>query len=515
MKKIIDLNEATNLVAKLKKQGKIVVNVHGCFDLFHNGHLLFFKAAKKLGDILFVTLTPDKFISKGPGRPLFDQFSRQEFISNLEIVDYVMINDSADAISLLKSIKPNISARGIEYKDHSKDITGKIKLEEKALNSVGGKMVYLNTITNSSTNLINNNFNHLNNDQKFFRDSVKKVLKSDQIINFFDEIKNKSILVIGEPIIDEYAFCNTLGSSTKHNTISAQLYDSIKMEGGSLAIKNHLSNFVKKVDLLGIFGGQNIHLLGRKILKKFPKVIFSPNTLTPHKKKYISIGYPNPISMILSSDKIDTSSRLFSISEMPKFDWGGAKKKFNTKLKKIIKNYDFVIVSDFGHGLIDNESIKIIKSNANFLSVNSQTNSANFGFNNIQRYKNANLVCIDELEARLALQDRTSQIEIIIKNLAKKINCKNLLITRGSQGMISYFNKKINYAPALTNYVNDAVGAGDAVLTIASLLIYLKKSSDLTLLLSSIMGMIATKIVGNSRSINKDEIIKNATGFIN
>ena len=42
------------------------------FDLIR-GHLNYFEASKSFGDVLIVTITPDKFIKKGPGRPVFDE----------------------------------------------------------------------------------------------------------------------------------------------------------------------------------------------------------------------------------------------------------------------------------------------------------------------------------------------------------------------------------------------------------------------------------------------------------
>ena len=45
-----------------------------------------------------------------------------------------------------------------------------------------------------------------------------------------------------------------------------------------------------------------------------------------------------------------------------------------------IKSFDIVIVADFGHGLIDNEVVKILER-AKKLCVNVQTNSGNRGFN--------------------------------------------------------------------------------------------------------------------------------------
>ena len=52
-----------------------------CFDLIHNGHINHFNEAKKLGDILIVSITKDEFIKKGFNRPIFKINERLTCIS--------------------------------------------------------------------------------------------------------------------------------------------------------------------------------------------------------------------------------------------------------------------------------------------------------------------------------------------------------------------------------------------------------------------------------------------------
>ena len=96
--------------------------------------------AKKLGDKLVVTITSDKFVNKGPGRPVFNQTLRSEAIAAIESVDYVAINDSQTAINPIKVLKPNIYCKGKDYKNFSDDLTGEIKNEIKELKKNNGKI---------------------------------------------------------------------------------------------------------------------------------------------------------------------------------------------------------------------------------------------------------------------------------------------------------------------------------------------------------------------------------------
>ncbi|MCH8859419.1 MAG: cytidyltransferase, partial [Proteobacteria bacterium] len=61
------------------------------------------------------------------------------------------------------------------------------------------------------------------------------------------------------------------------------------------------------------------------------------------------------------------------------------------------------MVTDFGHGLINNWTLEANKTGV-FLAVAPQTNSANVGFNLLTKYEefNPQYACLDEPEARLA-----------------------------------------------------------------------------------------------------------------
>ena len=127
-KKLITFNKFENI--KNKNNLKKIVLCHGVFDVLHFGHIRHLEAAKNYGDTLIVSLTSDKFVNKGPGRPYFKLQNRLETISALECVDYIIVSDFPDALNVIKLIKPDYYCKGIEYKS-SKDITKKILKEKK------------------------------------------------------------------------------------------------------------------------------------------------------------------------------------------------------------------------------------------------------------------------------------------------------------------------------------------------------------------------------------------------
>ena len=155
IKNVIELEE---IVKRLKRAGERIVLCHGCFDLMHPGHIKYFQAAKKMGDILVVTVTPDIYVDKGPDRPVFNQSLRTDSIAALECIDYVAINKWPTAEETLKLLKPHIYVKGQEF-ETLQDKTGKLQKEYKVLEEIGAEMKFTHEIVFSSTELLNKHFN--------------------------------------------------------------------------------------------------------------------------------------------------------------------------------------------------------------------------------------------------------------------------------------------------------------------------------------------------------------------
>ena len=65
--KVRTLDEVAAACEQARRAGQTVVQAHGTFDLLHLGHVRHLEAARKLGDVLIVTVTADRFVNKGPG----------------------------------------------------------------------------------------------------------------------------------------------------------------------------------------------------------------------------------------------------------------------------------------------------------------------------------------------------------------------------------------------------------------------------------------------------------------
>src|SRR5215469_12440067 len=122
--KVRPVTELAGVVNRLRQSGKTVVQAHGTFDLLHIGHLRHLEAARELGDVLIVTVTGDRFVNKGPGRPVFPEDLRAEMLASLALVDWVAINQEPDAVNALGLIRPDVYVKGQDYQNPEGDVTG-------------------------------------------------------------------------------------------------------------------------------------------------------------------------------------------------------------------------------------------------------------------------------------------------------------------------------------------------------------------------------------------------------
>ena len=155
--KILEINELADRVVRRKEEGTTIVHCHGCFDLMHPGHIKYFQAAKMMGDVLLVTISPDRFVDKGPDRPVFNEDLRAESIAALECVDYLAINKWPTAEETLRLIRPDIYVKGQEF-ENMEDKTGKIQKEVEVIKEIGAEIRFTHEIVFSSTELLNQYF---------------------------------------------------------------------------------------------------------------------------------------------------------------------------------------------------------------------------------------------------------------------------------------------------------------------------------------------------------------------
>ncbi len=484
---------------KIQKKNQLKIGLcHGVFDLLHLGHIKHFKEAKKYCDILIVSITSDQFVNKGPNRPAFNQFQRMEALEALEEIDFVILSKEISSKNIINKIKPNIYFKGPDYKNNSKDLTKKIFFEKKAVEKNGGKIFYTKDVKFSSSSLIKDYMGIFNEKQKNEIKIIKKNYDLNKIRKILDNINGINPLIIGETIIDQYHFTQTLGKSGKEPVLVLKELYIERYLGGALAVCRHLSSFIKKMNFLSYLGEKKEFL--SFIKKGIPKniianFVFKKNSPTILKKRFV--------------DKLTNAKILGAYQLNDEFLY---KENLNSLYKnfgRLSKNADLFIISDYGHGLINKEFIKKIKKIKKFIAVNVQVNSSNIGYHSLKNFNGVDCVIINENELRYEMRSKQEKIETLMKKLINDMKLRHLVVTRGSSGVImATKNKNFFYCEAYAGKIVDKVGTGDAMIAILSLLLFSGVDNKLSLFLSSLCASQKISVIGNKEFIKKDILLK-------
>lgn len=499
-KKIKLLRDIKSLLHEARKNGLKIVQCHGVFDLIHPGHIRHIKAAKKLGDLLVVSITPDRFVNKGPGRPVFTESLRLESIAALEGVDYVVLNDSADACSAIKAIQPSVYVKGHEYKDQSADITGKISEEALLVKEFGGEVVYTDEIVFSSSSLLNQHFDDTPNESKKFTDSIKQDFPIDEVLKKINDLSQLNVLVIGDAIIDEYQYIQPLGLTGKGHHMVGRCLDREIFLGGSLIISNHIAQFVNSVTLVSAVG-KNCPYLNfiKQHLDPRIKIQFTEleETTTLLKKRYILKDGSQLTKLFETYSGQDQSPNHAETTDISAF------------LKNNAKDHDLIVCCDFGNGFSNSQIVETISNLPIFLALNTQTNSGNRGYNVVTKYQRANYISLNEPELRLAAHDRTSSLEGIATDILQFMKSNVISITRGVFGAtcLNDHGEVVNIPPFSTGSI-DRIGAGDSYLSLSSLCHVMGYPMKLAGFIGSIAAAMSVQMIGNQEPIRKVPLCK-------
>ena len=149
--KVLSLEALAQEVRRMQDGNRTVALCHGCFDILHRGHLRHFEAAGALADALVVTITPDRFVHKGPNRPVFPEEERSELIAGLAVVDWVAVNRWPSAVETIRLLRPNLFVKGQEYETDAARVNPSFFAEARAVAEIGGRLAFTHEVASSST----------------------------------------------------------------------------------------------------------------------------------------------------------------------------------------------------------------------------------------------------------------------------------------------------------------------------------------------------------------------------
>ena len=502
--KIKRLEELAAALAALRAAGKKIVHCHGVFDLLHIGHIKHLEAARHHGDVLVVTLTPDRFVNKGPHRPAFPERLRAEALASLACVDFVAINEWPTAVETIERLRPNFYVKGAVREAGKRDHTDAIDKEANAVQAVGGQMVLTDEETFSASTLINRFMDVFTPETKTFLEQFRERHSPEEIVGYLQGIRKLKVLILGETIIDEYQFCSVMGKSGKEPVLAALHNRTEQYLGGVLAFANHVSNFCDHVALLSSLGEVNS-------CEDFISSHLNKNVTT----HFVRVpGAPTIIKRRFLEEYL--AAKLFEVYVMRNDALPAAiEESFCREFERLAPEYDVVIVADYGHGLLTDRAVRLVVEKARFLAVNTQANAGNKGLNTISKYPRADYVSIGDPEVRLDTRQASADLRLLTEGLARKIASRNFVVTRGASGcLIHDRNQGLFHVPAFAIRVVDRVGAGDAVLGLTSPCVALGVSPQVLGFIANVVGAEACTIMGHRSFIEPASLFRHITSLM-
>ncbi len=484
--KLTTISELAEIIARLRDQSKRTVHCHGVFDLLHIGHIRYLQQARGLGDTLVVTVTPDRFVNKGPHRPAFPDHLRIAALAALDCVDFVAVNEWPTATEAIEQLKPDIYAKGAEFRDQK---TPEMEREEAAAASVGTQVEFIEDITSSSSHLINHHLGLFSEEVEHYLHQLKQEHSANDIVESLQAAESLKVLVVGEAIIDEYYECQTIGKSEKAPIVAAQYQSHERFVGGALAVANHLSAFCGQVDLVSMLGSENSEedWLRTQLTDSIrPSFVVKSNSPTIVKRRYRESYYNAPLFEIdFLSDEPLTPDEDAALTAL---------------LTGKVGDYDAVIVADYGHGMLTESARRVICNKGKYVAVNAQANAANIGFHTITKYHHAHYAAMAHQELELEFRSRGGQLDEMVHAVADKLSADTIAVTLGKRGCMCYHRGlEQQQAPALATTVVDRFGAGEAFFAITSLCAVLGVPPKLLAFLGNVAGAEAVSIIGNSK----------------
>lgn len=500
--KILNINELTEYIKKQKDSGLKIILCQGHFNTIHPGHLRFLEYAKKQGDCLIVAVQGYNHLEEKNKKNFFDEYDRARSVASLQKVDRAIIFNDISFLDVIKAVAPNICVKGEEFSDKIDLIKDEIDLVEK----LNGKVIFSSGhIEYSTYALLNDNlFNLSQKKLTKFKEAIKRQkVEVNKLINYIESFKKLNILVVGDTIVDEYIACDAMGMSSEAPVINIKEVEKKSFIGGAAIVSRHIKSLGGNCYFVSVIGNDEPgNLVQKELLQEGIKtnLICDNERQTTFKMRYM-----------VGNQKLLRVSRLQEHHINFKIE-----KQIIDYINSIADNIDGIIISDFSYGVITPGLIKSILAITKLKNIklfgDSQSSSQ---IGDILKFNNFDLITPTEREARIALGDKHNGLEKIGTTLVEKLNLKNLVLTLGENGFISYQNiheddsefLKTQHFNALNVNPVDVMGAGDSLLS--GLALALCAGADLMEASSISAGIasIAVSKVGNI-PIKMDELKK-------
>ncbi len=298
------------------------------------------------------------------------------------------------------------------------------------------------------------------------------MLSPQKLKNFFKSIKHKKILIFGDVMLDCYVNGSVKRISPEAPVPILQQQNQDFKLGGAGNVAINLAQLGVKVFLASAIGDENPET-NEKLYSLFKKNKINTKFIIEEKGRKTSIktrviAGQQQIVRIDIEDLKEVKNRIID--------------DLVASIEKSKIKFDAIIFSDYGKGVIHPYSwekfITYAQTNNIFTALDPKQRNFNF-------YKNLDLMTPNHFEAqdavslpsvneRLSERETPKQIYALGKAILLKYSLKNLIITRGSQGMIIFSNQEKNQGelthhslPTFNRKLFDVSGAGDTVIAMS------------------------------------------------
>ena len=228
--------------------------------------------------------------------------------------------------------------------------------------------------------------------------------------------QSTKLIVVGDVIVDQYAACEALGISAEAPVVVVKELEQKNFIGGAGIVASLITSLGANCDLFSVVGHDDA--------KKFVnKVIDSSNI-----GNFIIEDFSRPTT--LKKRYLVDNQKLFRVSRLEEnFLNEDIEEKLINNIELSAKDAKAIIISDFVYGVITDKVIKKIKKIAkkyNLILIAGLQCSSQIG--SISKFKDFSLLCPNEKEARISLQDKTNSVEFISQKLLSTTRAKRLIM---------------------------------------------------------------------------------------
>jgi D-beta-D-heptose 7-phosphate kinase / D-beta-D-heptose 1-phosphate adenosyltransferase len=315
----------------------------------------------------------------------------------------------------------------------------------------------------------------------------------------FENIKSPKILVVGDLMIDQYLWgsCERISPEAPVQVIDVK-QDS-EVLGGAGNVVNNLKKLGAQVDIFSVIGycqaSSDLLILLKEIGVSTKHLIKQKNRIVSKKTRIIA-----------SQQQVVRYDRESNEDIMPQ-----SEKALIKNLRSSISNYEIILLSDYGKGVLTKNVTKTLIDLANSLNIKVLVDPKGDDY---LKYKGAYLLTPNKKEAaeitKINIRDDRSLLSAA-KKLKTDLDLSISIITLSEDGIAIYDNE-LRVKPTITREVFDVTGAGDTVLSSLGYALALNKDIDDAVEFSNLAaGVVVSKI--GSATANINEIIEHESSL--